>query len=55
MAKCYTQQESVDYEETFSLVVRFTSICMILALVAHLDLELYKMDVKAAFLNGELD
>ena len=42
-------------EKTFSPVVRFTSICLILATVAHLDLELYQMDVKTAFLNGELD
>ena len=41
--------------ETFSLVVRFASICLILAIVALLDLELYQMDVITAFLNGELD
>ena len=47
--------EGVDYEETLSPVVRFASIRLILAIIAHLDLELYKMDVKTAFLNGELD
>ncbi|CAA7035581.1 unnamed protein product [Microthlaspi erraticum] len=40
VAKCYTQQEGIDYEETFSPVVRFASIRLIIAIVAGLDLEL---------------
>lgn len=48
-------KETMDYEETFSLVVRFSSIRVILSIVAHLDLELYQMDVKTAFLNGDFD
>ena len=55
MVKGYTQKEGVDYEETFSPVVRFTSVRLIMAIVANLNLELYQMDVKTAFLNGELD
>ena len=35
--------------------MRFALIHLILAIVAHLDLELYQMDVKTIFLNGELD
>jgi len=38
VAKSYTQREGIDYEETFSPVVIFVSICPILAIVAHLDL-----------------
>ena len=36
-------------------MVRFASICLILDIVARMDLELYQMDVKIAFLNGELN
>ena len=39
----------------FSPVVRFASIRLILAMVVSLDLEFHQMDVKIAFLNGELD
>ena len=35
--------------------MRFVSIRLILAIVAHLNLELFQIDVKTAFLNGELD
>ena len=55
MAKGYTQRERIDYEKTFSPLVIFVSIRLILAIVAHLDLELFQMDVKTAFLNEELD
>ena len=47
--------KGIDFDETFSLVVRVAAIRLILAIVVQLDLELYQMDVKTAFLNGELD
>jgi len=53
--KGYTQVEGVDHEETFSPVVRLSSVRLLLVLVAYLDLELFQMDVKTAFLNGNLE
>ena len=55
VAKGYTQKKGVNYEETFSLILRFASVRLILAIVANLNLELYQMDIKIVFLNGELD
>ena len=54
VAKGYTQQEEVDYEETFSPVAMFKSIRILLSIAACLDYEIYQMDVKTAFLNGYL-
>ena len=55
MAKGYSQRKGVDYDEIFSPVVRHTSIRVVLAMVAHLDMELEQMDVKIAFLHGDLE
>ena len=55
VAKGFTQKEGIDYTETFSLASRKDYLHMIMALVAHFDLELHQMDVKTAFLNGELE
>ena len=55
VAKGFTQREGIDYNETFSPVSSKDSFRIIMALVAHYDLELHQMDVKTAFLNGDLD
>ena len=54
MAKGFTQREGIDYNETFSPVFSKDSFRIIMALVAHFNLELHQMDVKMAFLNGDL-
>ena len=55
VAKGYTQQEGIDYEETFSPVAMLKSIRILLSIAGALDYEIWQMDVKTAFLNGNLD
>ena len=55
VAKGFTQKEGIDYNETFSPVSCKDSFRIIMALVAHYDLELHQMDVKTAFLNGDMN
>ncbi|GJZ14399.1 retrotransposon protein, putative, ty1-copia subclass [Tanacetum coccineum] len=55
VAKGYTQLYGVDYEETFSPVADIRAIRILISIVAFYDYEIWKMDVKTAFLNGYLD
>ena len=55
VAKDYTQQEEVNYEETFSPVAMLKSIRILLSIVACLDYKIYQMDVKTGFLNDYLE
>nr|GFC61406.1 retrovirus-related Pol polyprotein from transposon TNT 1-94 [Tanacetum cinerariifolium] len=50
----YSQQEGIDYDDTFSPVARIEAIRLFLAYAAHKDFTVYQMDVKTAFLNGIL-
>ena len=45
----------MDFHEIFSPVVKLVSIRTVLALITLLDLELEQLDVKTAFLHGDLD
>ncbi|KAJ9561267.1 hypothetical protein OSB04_006427 [Centaurea solstitialis] len=54
VAKGYRQQEGIDYDETFAPVARIEAIRIFLAYAAHKNMKVFQMDVKCAFLNGEL-
>eukprot|EP01018_Ginkgo_biloba_P009783 Gb_07759 [translate_table: standard] len=54
VGKGYKQQEGINYRETFAPVAKMNIVRIILALVAQLNWQLYQMDVKSAFLNGDL-
>ena len=55
VAKGFTQKDGIDYKETILPISKKDSFRIIMALVAHYDLELHQMDVKTAFLNGDLE
>ena len=48
------QKQGVDFEEVFAPVARLKFVRLLLAIVAHYSWEIHHMDVKSAFLNGEL-
>jgi hypothetical protein len=54
VARGFTQEHGVDYEETYSPVVRYKSLRLILGLVAEFDLRLEVMDVQTAYLHAPL-
>eukprot|EP00253_Pinus_taeda_P023918 PITA_23918 len=54
VAKGFSQVEGIDYTETFSPVAKMNSIRFVLSLAASLKWEVHQMDVKSAFLHGDL-
>ncbi|GJX54099.1 retrotransposon protein, putative, ty1-copia subclass [Tanacetum coccineum] len=54
VAHGYRQEKGIDFEESFAPVARLKAIKIFLAFAAHMNLVVYQMDVKTAFLNGNL-
>ena len=57
-ATLYTKHdptEGIEYKETFAPIARLESVCTLLAYASHKNFEVFQMDVKCAFLNGELE
>ena len=54
VAKCFSQVEGIDYNETFAPITKMNSIRLILSLAALHNWEVHQMDVKSAFLHGDL-
>lgn len=54
VAKGYAQEHGVDYEEVYAPVARMDTVRMILALAAQRGWVIYQLDVKSAFLQGEI-
>ena len=55
VAKGYCQQEVIDFDETFVPVARLEAIRIFLDYAAYANFKVYQMDVKSAFLNGDLE
>nr|GEX56668.1 hypothetical protein [Tanacetum cinerariifolium] len=54
VARGYHQEEGIDFEYSFAPVARLEAIRIFLAYVAHMNMVVYQMDIKTAFLNGNL-
>ncbi|GJZ23825.1 retrovirus-related pol polyprotein from transposon TNT 1-94 [Tanacetum coccineum] len=50
----YRQEDGIDFKESFAPVARLEAIRIFLAFAAHMNMVVYQMDVKTAFLNGNL-
>ena len=55
VCKGYAQVEGIDYGEMYAPIARMESIRLILAYASSKNIKVYQMDVKSAFLNGELE
>jgi hypothetical protein len=55
VAHGFSQKEGIDYNEIFAPIARYSSIRIIISLAVFFGWKLHQMDVKTAFLNGEVE
>jgi len=55
VARGFTQSYGIDYFETFAPVAKFNTIKILISLAAHLNWTMHQLDVKNAFLHGEIE
>ena len=55
VARDFSQEEGINYEETFASVAIYTSIRSVLSLATVMKWKIHQMDVKTAFLNGVVE
>nr|GEZ28850.1 putative reverse transcriptase, RNA-dependent DNA polymerase [Tanacetum cinerariifolium] len=55
VAKGYSQEEGIDFEESFAPVARLEAVWIFIAYAAHKSFLIFQMDVKMAFINGPLN
>ncbi|GJX42134.1 retrovirus-related pol polyprotein from transposon TNT 1-94 [Tanacetum coccineum] len=54
ISKGYSQQEGINFEESFATIARLEAVRIFVAYAAHKNFTIYQMDIKTAFLNGPL-
>jgi hypothetical protein len=54
VVKGYVYRHGIDYDEVFTPVARLDSVCLLITLTVHEGWEVHHMDIKSAFLNGDM-
>lgn len=55
VARGFTQQEGIDFKETYSPVVKFTTIRLLLAFATEWDMNVHQLDISTAYLNADIE